>query len=109
MASDALHLRSAFGSIIYFSSFSMPLDIFQVPTHLPRSWIEQSTKTTTVNFQKLGDVVQETGGEGDRVTNRSTPIPLHIFLGLEFLAFVVLEWRSAEKDLKKRYPKGPDI
>ena len=38
MASLAIQRRSAFGWIIRRSIFSAPLDIFHVPTHLPRSW-----------------------------------------------------------------------
>ena len=36
----AVHLRSALGRIILRRSFSSPLDIFHVPTHLPRSYTE---------------------------------------------------------------------
>jgi|SRR5882762_7300841 hypothetical protein len=49
MAAVALHLRSALGAIMRFSSFSAPLDIFHVPTHFPRSCIDNNKKDNPSN------------------------------------------------------------
>ena len=56
IASLAVHRKSAFGAIMRLSSFSTPLLIFHVPTHLPRSVRAQyfSRSPLVANCSPLG-------------------------------------------------------